>query len=124
MAKPRSPLADYAAYVGFRIGVCILQAVPPSLARWFADVLVWLVFRIDRRHREVTIDNLRHAFPGRYSDAQLYIMALNVYRHFANIILEVVLMPRKLTLGSWRRFVSVAEYARLKAAIDTGRPVI
>src|ERR1017187_4267815 len=124
MAKPRSPLIDYVAYVCFRIGVCILQAVPPSLACWLTDFLVSLVFRFDRRHREVAIDNLRHAFPGKYRDEQLRDLALQVYQHFAHIILEVVLLPRKITAGNKHRHVNPREYPRMKEAIDSGRPVI
>lgn len=124
MAKPRSPWMDYALYFVSRVVVCVLQSVSPRLALSLMETLLALVFRFDRRHREATIDNLRHAFPGQYSDAELHALALNTYRHFGSMILEMILMTRKLTAGSCHRFVDGAEYPRLRAMIDSGRPVI
>jgi KDO2-lipid IV(A) lauroyltransferase len=124
MAKARSPLLDYAVYIAFRIGVCILQGMPTGLACLLADGIISIVFHFNRRHREVAIDNLRCAFPGRYTEAKLNALALQVYRHFAATILEVILMPRKVTAKNMRRKIDIREYTRIKQAIDSGRPVI
>ncbi len=124
MAKPRSPWIDYVIYLSLRVSVCVLQGVSPGIAWWFFDSMASLVFRFTRRRRDVVIDNLRHAFPGRYSDAELDAMALQVYRHFASIVLEVMLMPRKVTARTTRRYVDHAEYTPMKAEIDAKRPVI
>ena len=59
----RNPLVDYAVYLAVRLAICVLQAIPLRVALGFANVLALLVYRVDRRHREVARDNLRHAFP-------------------------------------------------------------
>lgn len=124
MAKPRSRLIDYAVYLGLRLWVCVLQALPVDTAARLADVVAIVMFWLNRRHREVTIENLRHAFPGQYSDRELQELAYQVYHHFTLLTLEVFLMPRKITGGNKARHVDDAEYSRLKAAFDSGRPVI
>jgi KDO2-lipid IV(A) lauroyltransferase len=124
MAKTRSPLTDYAAYFGCRIGMCILQSVPPSMALWLVETAASIFIRFNRRRRAVAVDNLRQAFPGRYSDEELHEMVLNICRHFATVLLEILLMPRKLTSGNWRHSLDLGEYPRLQGILDTGRPII
>ena len=68
MSKPRSAVADYAVYLVIRVVVCFLQMLTLPRRRGFAGVLAWLAYRVDRRHRLVADDNLRHAFPDRYDD--------------------------------------------------------
>lgn len=124
MAKTRSRLTDFAAYFGCRIGMCILQSLSPSLALWTVESAASIFFRFNRRRRAVAVDNLRHAFPGRYNDEELDEMALKIYRHFATALLDILLMPRKLTSGNWRHSLCLGEYPRLQAILDTGRPII
>ena len=66
--KPRRPLVDYAVYVAVRVVVAVLQAAPFRVALGFANVLALVAYRVDRRHREVARDNLRHALPERCAD--------------------------------------------------------
>ena len=64
MAKnPRPRKSDFGVYLAVRCVVCLVQALPPGWARKLACGLAWLAYRVDRRHREVAADNLRHAFP-------------------------------------------------------------
>src|SRR5262245_50749383 len=53
MAKPRSRLADYAAYVAVRVAVALVQVLSWSRALGFAEFLGWLAHALDRRHRLV-----------------------------------------------------------------------
>src|SRR5262245_18838854 len=126
MAKDRRPAVDYAAYLVVRLVVCVLQALSPDVARAFARALARLAYRLDRRHREVARDNLRHAFPGRYTEAQLDRLVRGVYRHFCTLIVEIVQLPRKLHATNWRRYVDLVPDAarRLGSALTSGRPLL
>src|SRR5438132_1411088 len=82
MAKPRSLLDDYLVYVVLRLFVCMIQALPFHIVPVLARGLAWLAYRVDRRHRLVAIDNLRHAFPGQFTSSQLDGLVRSTYRHF------------------------------------------
>src|SRR2546425_12903317 len=74
MAKARSFFADYATYLCLRVFVCLVQALPLSAGRRLATGLAWLVYHLDKRHRQVAQDNLRSAFPGRYSETEIDVL--------------------------------------------------
>jgi KDO2-lipid IV(A) lauroyltransferase len=124
MAKPRSHTADYLIYLIVRVFVCVIQALPPAGARAFAAGLAWLAHRVNRRHREVARDNLRHAFPGRYSDAELDALVRKVYRHFCTLLVEIIQVPRLLQPVNWRRHIRLTDSGRMVHVLLSGRPVL
>src|SRR5207248_1894004 len=93
MAKARSQALDLLVYLLVRLLVCVLQGLSYEAARAFAGALAWLAYRVDRRHREVAFDNLRHAFPGRYTPRQLDDLVKKVYLHFCILVVELVHLP-------------------------------
>jgi KDO2-lipid IV(A) lauroyltransferase len=125
MAKPRKPAVDFAVYLAVRVAVCVLQALPPRTARRLAHGLAWLAYHIDRRHRAVAADNLRQAFPGRYDDPAACDRAVRaVYRHFLTVVVEMVQLPRKLSVGNWRRSIELINNGPLGERLLSGRPVL
>jgi KDO2-lipid IV(A) lauroyltransferase len=102
--KPRSPAADLAAYLTVRLLVCVLQAVPVRAAFALADLLAALAYRLDKRHRRVATENLRFAFPHK-SAAAVDRTVRDCYRHFCGLLVELVLLPRKLRPGNWRLYI-------------------
>src|SRR5262245_33813702 len=123
MAKPRKPVTDLAVYVAVRLAVMLVQALPPRAARGLALSLAWLAYRIDRRHRLVAADNLRHAYPG-LSDGAIDRRVRAVYRHFCTVAVEMVLLPRKLHAHNWRRYVDLSGDERLPRLLVSGRPLL
>src|SRR5436309_1257373 len=107
MSRPRYVVGDYAVYLVVRIIVCVLQCLSWNAARRFAGALARLAYRLDRRHREVARDNLRAAFPDRYGDAELDRVVRAIYRHFSNVLVEIVLLPRKLHANNWKRYLTL-----------------
>src|SRR4051794_30833105 len=124
MAKPRSRAADYLIYLIVRLFVCLIQALPPAGTRAFAAGLAWLAYRVNRRHRAVAHDNLRHALPGRYTDAELDGLVRAVYRHFCTLLVEIILIPRLLQPANWRRHIRLVDGDRLVRCLLSGRPVL
>lgn len=126
MAKQRSLLGDYLVYLAVRLLVCFLQALSPSAARGLAGGLAWLAYHLDRRHRLVAFDNLRQAFPGRYSEAELDWLVRAVYRHFGTVLVEIIHLPRKMHARTWRRYFDLdATNGRvLVECLLSGRPLM
>jgi KDO2-lipid IV(A) lauroyltransferase len=125
MSRPRSRAADYAVYLMVRLVVCVIQALSLPAARRLADVLAWLIYHADRRHRLVAHNNLSHAFPELAADARRRdALVRSVYRHFCNLLMEMIHLPRALAPTTWRRFVALPCGRELVVALLSGRPLL
>lgn len=126
MSKQRSIVTDYLIYLTVRLLVCILQALSPAAARNLAAALAWLAYHLDRRHRLVAFDNLRQAFPDRYGDVERDRMVRAVYRHFCNVLVEIVHLPRKMHPNTWRRYFDMGgrNGRALVECLLSGRPLM
>jgi KDO2-lipid IV(A) lauroyltransferase len=124
VSKLRRPGAEYAVYLAVRIVVALLQALSLRVARQFALGLAAIAFRFDRRHREVAKDNLRQAFPGKYSDAQLGDLVLRVYRHFLTVVVEIAHLPRKLHVDNWCKYIKLVNGDKTLHTLTNGRPAL
>jgi KDO2-lipid IV(A) lauroyltransferase len=124
MARPRSRVADYLVYLIVRVVVCILQTLSFEKARSVARGLAWLIHRVNRRHRLVALENLRHAFGDRYSETEREAMVRAVYEHFCTMLVEMLHLPRRMHPATWRRYFSPAFDPRIMSAVLSGRPVL
>jgi KDO2-lipid IV(A) lauroyltransferase len=124
MAKERSKVADYAVYLLVRVVVCVIGMLSYQAALKLAGALAWLAYRVDRRHRLVADENLRHAFPGRYDDAQRDEMVRAVYQHFCALLMVIIHLPRKLHPTNWKRHVDMGGTGRLTELMVSGRPML
>jgi Kdo2-lipid IVA lauroyltransferase/acyltransferase len=124
MAKTRSVVKDYAVYLALRIFACIVQSMSLAMGRTFACGLAWLVFRLDRRHREVALDNIRKAFPGRFTEAQLDRQVMSVLRHFCTLAVEIIHLPRCFHANNWRKYVELPQGDVLIHHLLSGRPMM
>jgi KDO2-lipid IV(A) lauroyltransferase len=125
MAKPRSVVADFAAYLAVRIVVCLVQCLSWEAAYGLADFLAWVLYHIDRRHRQVAIDNLRHAFPDRCPDAAAAApLVRQTYRHFCRLLIEIILLPRKLQVHRWRQHLQLGGGRIIVDHLLSGRPLL
>src|SRR2546423_527404 len=107
--KPHKPAFDLAVYLAVRAAVGLIQALPPAWAFRLAEVLAWVAYTVDKRHREVAADNLRHAFPELAADpGRVDSLVRATYRHFLRITVEIALLPRKLRPSTRRKYVTMA----------------
>jgi KDO2-lipid IV(A) lauroyltransferase len=123
MARQRSLLADYLVYVVVRLGLCGIQACPERLADRVADLLGWLAYRLDARHRRVAQENLRHAFPD-WTDDQRERVAQGSFRHLLHLVIEISRLPRKLSVRNWRNYVTLIGGGRVVHAMLDSRPAL
>lgn len=123
MAQSRKPVADYAVYLAVRILVAGLQAVPVGWAFAAAELLAKLAYRLDKRHRLVAADNLRHAFPDK-PEADIDRLVRGCYRHFCTLLVEIALLPRKLRVHNWRRFATLVGGEHVVGGLIDRRPAL
>lgn len=122
--KQRSPFRDYLVYLVVRLVVCILQALPLRAGVAFSRFLAWVAYRVDRRHRQVALENLRHAFPDCTDPDRL---VRDVYRHFTLVLVEIVHLQRRIHQTNWNDYVgyrSRREACTLVETLISGRPVL
>jgi KDO2-lipid IV(A) lauroyltransferase len=123
MSKPRSVVADYAVYLLIRLFVAVIGALPYRAACSLAAAVAWLAYHVDRRHRSVALDNLRQAFPGRYTEAQLDRLVRAVYRHFLTLLIDVIHLPRRIQPTNWREHVTLDQGVWTDLLLS-GRPLL
>jgi KDO2-lipid IV(A) lauroyltransferase len=124
MSKKRSLFLDYLVYVSVRIIVCIIQTLPYAAACKLAMGMAWLAERLDKRHRLVAAENLRQAFPGKYDALGPEQDVRATYRHFCNLLIEIIHLPRALHIGTWRRHLDLRDARMLIEALLSGRPLL
>ena len=124
MAKARRVVADYAVYLLLRTVVCVIQAMSFGMGRRLAAALAWLAYTFDRRHRNVALENLKHAFPGRYSDAELDRLVRRVFQHFCTLVIEIIHLPRCFHANNWRRYVELPQGDILLGQMLSGRSIM
>jgi KDO2-lipid IV(A) lauroyltransferase len=123
--KSRNRTADFAVYLVVRGLVCVLQALPLRVALGFGRVLALVAYRVDKRHREVARDNLRHAFPERCSNpVECDRLVRACYTHFCTMAIEIALLPRRMHLHNWRSFGTPTHFERIVVPVLGDRPVL
>jgi Kdo2-lipid IVA lauroyltransferase/acyltransferase len=124
MSRERSRVTDYLVYLIVRVVVCIIQILPYETSRRLARAFAWLAHKVDRRHRLVADDNLRHAFGTQLDDAARQRLVFEVYVHFCTMLIEILQLPRRLHPTTWRRYVELPGGDRIVTALLSGRPLL
>ncbi len=100
-----------------------LGAIPVPVADFFARILGNLWFRMDRRHRRITLENLTWAYGDRWSEQRIEKTARQVFVNTAKILFEVAWSSRL----SKHRFLShftIQGLAHVRAAHARGKGVL
>jgi Kdo2-lipid IVA lauroyltransferase/acyltransferase len=103
-------VARLAAYLALRAWVVLIGCFPIEVnlatARFLGRCWWWL----RKDHRARARDNLRPAFRGTHSEAQLTRIARASFEHFAQLYLvELAMTPRLITPYGWSRYVELGE---------------
>jgi KDO2-lipid IV(A) lauroyltransferase len=124
MASERNKAADYAVYLIVRFIVCLIQALSFQAACRLAGALAWLLYHLDRRHRLVADENLRHAFPEMTDPRQRLRLVRDVYRHFCLLLMEMIHLPRKLHPHNWQDHLRLPQGRVVVEQLLSGRPLL
>ncbi|HLN28295.1 MAG TPA: lysophospholipid acyltransferase family protein [Gemmataceae bacterium] len=124
MSKSRSFVADYTVYLIVRLFVSVIQVLTIDGSIAFADVLAWLAYRVDRRHRAVALENLRIAFGDRFSSAERDDLVRSVYLHFCRLLIEIIHLPRRMHITNWRDHLDLSTARPFIACLLSDRPLL
>lgn len=124
MKKPRNRLLDYLVYLVVRMLVACCQALPIRACYWIADCLAWLAERVDRRHRTVALENLKHAFGEELSESARAALVSGVYRHFLRMLMELMHIPGWMKLTNWRDRLTLSGHEPVLDLLLDGGPML
>jgi KDO2-lipid IV(A) lauroyltransferase len=115
---------DYSVYLLLRVVTCWLLMLPlewtAGLARFLSGIGYWVA----GSKSKIAIDNLEHAFPDKYTPEQLRRLVRDVFEHFGLMLLEMLIIPRKLHRRSWPRLITLADAEGDRRVFGSGRPVL
>jgi KDO2-lipid IV(A) lauroyltransferase len=124
MARPRNQSLDYLVYLAVRAVVGLAQALTIGQSYALARGLARVLYRVDRRHRTVGLENLEHAFGDRYTPAERDRIVRAVYEHFCMMLMELLHIPRKLHPTTWRDRITLVGHEPVLDRLITGGPLI
>ncbi|HHL72044.1 MAG TPA: hypothetical protein ENJ29_06005 [Bacteroidetes bacterium] len=109
-------------YAGVRLLTAVVTAVPLTAARGLGRALGWLTFTAVRIRRDVTLENLRHAFPEK-DEREIKAVALATYKQFGMMMVEYLRMP-KIRPQDIFSLLHVADDSPLRQAHAAGKGAI
>ncbi|MBI1884392.1 MAG: mitochondrial fission ELM1 family protein [Chlamydiae bacterium] len=81
----------------------IIWLLPSRLTLFFGRMLGTFIYKIDRRHRDIALSNLKEAYPA-YTLLHLKKIAKGAFQHLVLLGLEILILSRKSPL-KWREKV-------------------
>ena len=87
--RPRLGLPEALAYQAIRLLVCAMGLLPRQWGLSTGAFLGRLVFALDRRHREVALNNLRYAYGSEMTPEAVRETARKVFENFGKVLFEV-----------------------------------
>jgi KDO2-lipid IV(A) lauroyltransferase len=122
--KKRRPLIDYLVYLAVRLVVGFAQALTIAQSYALAGLMAKILYRVDKRHRQTGMENLRLAFGDRYTEAERDRIVRGVYRHFCMMVMEILHIPRKLHPTTWRDRITLVGHEQVLDRLLKGGPLI
>jgi len=105
------------ALIGF-----IVRLMPLRAAQRFAEVLAYVTYHLIPIRKEVTLDNLKHAFPDK-DESEINTIAYGAYKNLAIVVIELMWFPR-FTDKKIREVVKVRNIELMHEGYKKGRGLI
>ncbi len=126
VAKSVRPIRHRLEYVGFRVVVAVIAALPLRTAVRLADGLAFvfacvLPQKIVRGH--IARENLRLAFPEK-SAGEIEAVVRGMWRHLFRLVIEIVGLPRKVGRDNMADVFAFRNRDETVRALCSGRPVM
>src|SRR3954469_5485196 len=106
MPKPRNDLLDRLQYLGLRLVEMTLHSWPVNVNLAAARLIGDIMYRVDRRHRERALGNLRRSFPE-MTEQQREILARRSMQHLIMLGCEVLFTTRLVRIDTFARYVQL-----------------
>jgi len=120
----RNDRLDYLVYLGARVAIMFVEMLPVRGACALARAIGSAIYRFDRRHREIAIDQLRGSFPD-WTEAKIRRTAKASIQNMVCMGLELLLTPRHIRPDTWRKHIRLRNMEDVVATlIARDRPMV
>ncbi|MCD4721704.1 MAG: lysophospholipid acyltransferase family protein [Desulfobacula sp.] len=116
-------MSDERIYKLIKLIVTLMGMLPRKTLKFFSDLLGLLWYKLDKRHRNVALENINFAYPGKFSPAQAQRFVKKNFKNTASILFEVIWAYQKPRDELFKYF-KVKGLKYLKKAQKKGRGVI
>ena len=121
--KRHEIMNDELIYRLLRRMIFFMGHIPVPVADFFAAVLGRLWFRVDKRHREITLDNLTHAFGREWPKDKIERTARQTFVNIAAMLFEVAWSTR-LSKSRFLSHFTIEGLTHVTAAHARGKGVL
>jgi len=109
VAKPRNELVDRLQYLGLRLAAMTVHAWPIALDLRLADLVGSTMYRLDRKHRQRAIGNLRRSFPD-MAQAKVERLAHESMQHMCRLAVETVSTTRLICIETFAQYIEFVNF--------------
>ncbi len=99
-------MLGYLEYLAVKFLGCLLRVLPQKAVIYLGGLIGSLIYRLDRKHRNISLRNLKMAFGPAKSTLELKGIARQSYMNLCQTFFEVLLFPR-LNAESIDRFITI-----------------
>lgn len=117
------PLIDWLGYVGVRIVICIIQALPLEVCHAVAKGLAIVATDVVRLRYGVVDENLKHSFPA-YTGADRRRFTRRMWEHLFLMVAEIAQARRKIHETSFNEYVTFTGKPLLVRYLLDPRPTV
>lgn len=114
---------DLAAYLAFRLCVCLIQATSLEDCERLSKILGSLLAHRLPLRRRVVDQNLQRIFPE-WNDQQIAATRQAMWNHLLLMACEVAHAPRKIRRSNWHRYFSIPQRREILMHLLDERPKI
>ncbi len=100
-----------------------LVLLPRSTGKALAAIIGSLWFKLDRRHRRITLNNLAHAYGNTMKSREIHAIAQQVFTHFVMIVFRIA-WGRTIGLRHFSRWFTVSGMANYQTAARRQKGVL
>jgi KDO2-lipid IV(A) lauroyltransferase len=111
MPKERNDLIDRLQYAGVRLTSMLLQCFPVNANLRTAKLLGDVLYRVDRKHRERALANLRRSFPE-LSEHDRETLARRSMQELFMFFVEMLFTTRLIRIDSWAKYIVLENFQK------------
>ncbi|MFO7885372.1 MAG: lysophospholipid acyltransferase family protein [Desulfobacteraceae bacterium] len=116
-------IIDNIIYFGISIFMCLLGFLPESVGNIMGNFLGSIWFNFDKKHRKLTIKNLKLAYKNEKTDKEIKAIAKTVFQNTAKMLFEHTRFHRTKQENLHKLF-SIRGLEHLKAAHEEGKGIL